>query len=160
MVPLFLFCCSSFMSHVSSLPPAVSVQPATRPVLAVVEAVAVAAPVPTGSRIELVVRVTPKIGIHVYAPGEKRYKPVVLTIDRADGARAGQPVFPDSTWSTFEGERVRVYERAFDVRQPLHVTAPSGTTLIVGGTLEYQACDDLMCYLPVKVPLRWDVRVR
>jgi hypothetical protein len=135
-------------------------QPAPRPALARVEAVPLRAPAPAGSRIELVVRVTPTPRIHVYAPGEKRYKPVLLTIEGIDGIRPGKPIFPEPTWGTFEGERVRIYAGAFDIRQPIDVLAPSGARVDVRGTLEYQACDDLMCYLPVKVPLRWNLRVR
>jgi DsbC/DsbD-like thiol-disulfide interchange protein len=160
MVPLlsfFIFHLSSF--GVAAFAAAVS-QPAPRPALARVEAVPPSGSVPAGSRIELVVRVTPKPRIHIYAPGEKRYKPVLLTIDGIDGVRPGKPIFPESTWGTFEGERVRIYDRAFDIRQPIEVLAPPGTAVQVRATLEYQACDDLMCYLPIKVPLRWDVSVR
>ena len=33
----------------------------------------------------------------------------------------------------------------------------SATTLVITGTLEYQACDGKICYNPVPVPLSWKV---
>ena len=33
-------------------------------------------------------------------------------------------------------------------------------TLTLHGTLEYQACDDAICYNPVSVPLTWTVTLR
>lgn len=148
---------SLFIFHLSFLSLS---SPQPRPALARVEAVAVKDAVAAGEPITLVVRVTPRAGIHVYSPAETRYKPVVLTIDRTDSISVEKALFPESSWRIFEGERVRVYDAAFEIRQPVRVTAPAGGSVPVRGTLEYQACDDLMCYLPVKVPLRWNVPVR
>jgi DsbC/DsbD-like thiol-disulfide interchange protein len=116
-------------------------------------------PVPPGERATLVVRVTPRPGIHIYAPDEKTYKPIVLTLEESRDVRVEKVAFPPAKWGTFGGERVRVYEERFEIRQPIRVDAGSGKTVAVRGTLEYQACDDLMCYLPVKVPLGWTVAV-
>jgi len=33
-------------------------------------------------------------------------------------------------------------------------------TLTIGGTLEYQACDDKMCFNPQSVPLSWTIELR
>jgi hypothetical protein len=33
-------------------------------------------------------------------------------------------------------------------------------SLTVNGTLEYQACDDKLCYNPVAVPLSWTVQLK
>jgi DsbC/DsbD-like thiol-disulfide interchange protein len=141
---------------------ALSPQPAAppKPVLARVEAVAVSGAVRPGESATLVVRVTPRPGIHIYAEDEKQYKPIVLTLETSGAVRAGKASFPPAKWSTFGGERVRVYEDAFEIRQPVRLSAEAGATVAVRGTLEYQACDDLMCYLPVKVPLGWNVTVR
>jgi DsbC/DsbD-like thiol-disulfide interchange protein len=157
-VPVFVLLCDLLLGASAAL--AQGATPVPRPVLAQVEAVAVGGSLAVGETVDLVVRVTPKPGVNIYAPGEKRYKPVRLIVDRADGIRAGKPAFPRSAWSTFEGERVRVYRDAFEIRQPVRVTARPTGPVVISGTLEYQACDDLMCYLPVKVPLRWDVPVR
>jgi hypothetical protein len=32
--------------------------------------------------------------------------------------------------------------------------------LIISGTLEYQACDDMICYNPVSLPLSWKLELQ
>ena len=32
--------------------------------------------------------------------------------------------------------------------------------LLINGTLEYQACDDKICYNPVSLPLSWKIALR
>lgn len=141
-------------------PAAPSAGQLARPPLAQVEPIPVTKAVAAGETVPLVVRVRPRAGIHVYAPEETRYRPVVLSIEKHAQVAADKPVFPDPVWSTFAGERVRVYDAAFEIRQPVRLAAGSKGTVVVRGILEYQACDDLMCYLPVKVPVRWDLSVR
>ena len=140
-----------------AIPQTQSVAP---PALAHVEALPVTRPVASGERIGLRVKVVPREGIRIYAPGEQTYKPVALTLDKAVGVTAGKPVYPRATVATFEGEQVRVYSGTFEIAQPVRVTGTAGSTIRIAGTLEYQACDDVMCYRPVKVSLGWDVRVR
>ena len=130
------------------------------PPLAQVEALRVGQPVASGERVGLRVKIVPREGIKIYAPGERTYKPVALTLERTAGVTAGKPVYPRATVATFEGERVRVYSGTFEIAQPVRVTGTAGSTVRIAGTLEYQACDDVMCYRPVKVSLGWDVRVR
>ena len=58
-------------------------------------------------------------------------------------------------------ERVEVYQKSFTLVQDLTVLATpevqkqlaGQTTLTVAGQLEYQACDDKVCYAPTKVPI-------
>ena len=60
-------------------------------------------------------------------------------------------------------ERIPVYQKSFTLRQELVLdTRPEaraawrGTpSLTVKGTLDYQACDDKLCFNPVSVPLSW-----
>jgi hypothetical protein len=33
------------------------------------------------------------------------------------------------------------------------------TQMIIRATLDYQACDDRLCYLPASVPFQWTLRV-
>jgi DsbC/DsbD-like thiol-disulfide interchange protein len=135
-------------------------QPVTRPVLARVEAVALTSAVPAGGQTTLVVRVAPRAGINIYAPGVKRYRPISLTLEASEGATADKTLFPDPAVDTFGGERVRVYNTEFDIKQPIRIAAGAAGPVVVRGTVEYQACDRVMCYLPVKVPVRWEVPVR
>jgi hypothetical protein len=64
-------------------------------------------------------------------------------------------------------ERVETYLKPFTLVQDLAVpgTAEARTALAgqksvtVSGTLEYQACDDKVCYAPAKVPLSFTLDV-
>jgi DsbC/DsbD-like thiol-disulfide interchange protein len=121
-----------------------------------------------GARISIAVDVVPKKGMHVYAPGTK-YRPVVIRL-RADPAlRVRDPVYPKPTVYRFKplNEDVLVYNGPF--RLVVDVVAGDATALrahlhgrnqlTVKGTLDYQACDDRMCYLPASVPFQWTLRV-
>lgn len=136
-----------------------SVVPATAPALARVEAVPVKSAVKSGATVTLEVMVTPREGIHVYAPPQKQYIPVSIAIDPPPRARVGKPVFPASVTMTFEGEKVRVYDKPFSILVPVILPA-SAAPAAIAGTVTYQACDDVMCYRPVKVPVRWDLRLQ
>lgn len=133
----------------------------SEPPLARVEAVQLPAPVTPGASVPLEVTITPREGIHVYAPPQKQYIPVSLKIEPIRGGRAGKVRFPPSVVRTFEGERVRVYDKAFSLAVPVILEpGASGGTVRVLGTVRYQACDDVMCYRPVNVPVRWDLRLQ
>ena len=65
-------------------------------------------------------------------------------------------------------EHVPVYEKSFTLLQdvkldgtPQAQTALRGReSLTVNGTLEYQACDDKVCFNPESVPLSWTLTLR
>lgn len=133
--------------------------PVATPPLARVEAVPLKGPAKPGAAVTLEVAVTPREGIHVYAPPQKQYIPISITLGPLPGGRVGTPQFPASVERTFAGEKVRVYDKTFSIRIPVVLPA-SGTGRVVAGFVRYQACDELMCYRPVKVPVRWDVRLQ
>jgi DsbC/DsbD-like thiol-disulfide interchange protein len=139
--------------------PAGSMGPTSVPPLARVESVPLKAPTTPGASVTLEVTVTPREGIHVYAPPQKQYIPVSIAVEPPAGARVGKPQFPPSVVMTFVGEKVRVYDKPFTIRLPIVLPA-SGASAVVAGTVTYQACDDVMCYRPVKVPVRWEVRLQ
>lgn len=124
-----------------------------------------------GERFSLVLDVTPKDRMHVYAPGQEGYIPVSVTI-AADPAFAIHPIaFPESDIHYFEplDERVQVYSHPFRLVQELTVSlspemraraAEAGATLTIRGELRYQACDDQVCFLPATVPVEWTVRLK
>ena len=39
-------------------------------------------------------------------------------------------------------------------------SAPMPSRLTLKGTLDYQACDDKLCYLATSVPLQWTVKIK
>jgi hypothetical protein len=122
-----------------------------------------------GTRMSIVVDVVPKKGIHVYAPGTK-YRPIAIALRPDALLRIDAPVYPKPTPYIFKplNEEVLVYDAPF--RLALDVIAGSadaqrarwrrGSELAIKGTLEYQACNDTVCYLPVSVPVQWTVRVK
>jgi hypothetical protein len=65
-------------------------------------------------------------------------------------------------------ERVPVYQKPFRLLQEvlLEGTAQAQAALqgkdalTITGTLEYQACDDKVCFNPATVPLSWTLEVR
>jgi DsbC/DsbD-like thiol-disulfide interchange protein len=102
----------------------------------------------------LAVDVTPAPGIHVYAPGNRDYIPVELTVSAPRGIKAGAPEYPPSQTIVFgeSKEVVRVYARPFRIRVPLTISADAGPTG-VPASLRVQACTDKVCFPPETLPL-------
>ena len=117
-----------------------------------------------GKTLALFVDVAPKPGIHVYAPGAKDYLAVSLKLSPQPEAKAGKVAFPPSEVMFFEAlnERVPVFQKPFRITQPVTLdrSAKPGSTVIVSGTLSYQACDDKTCYPPDSSPVSWRVTVK
>jgi DsbC/DsbD-like thiol-disulfide interchange protein len=136
-----------------------SAQALQPPVLATVEAIP-AKPAKAGASVTLAVRVSPRDGIHIYAPPQKDFKPIALSVDPAEGVRIAKPRFPPAVTRTFEGEAVKVYDTPFTITVPVVLAPAARGTVTLTGAVSYQACDDLVCYRPVTVPVRWEVSVR
>src|SRR5947209_4481911 len=66
-----------------------------------------------GAKVQLWLDITPKPGIHVYAPGAKDYLPITVVIDPRPGVTIGPVRYPKSDTMEFEGEKVPVYEKPF-----------------------------------------------
>lgn len=123
-----------------------------------------------GGRVSLFVDVTPKAKMHVYAPQQKDYIPISLTLEPVRGVRASAPVFPPPEKYFFAPlkETQLVYTAPFRIVQDV-TFAPAaalrkaghapGATVTLAGTLRYQACDDAICYLPKSVPVSWTIKV-
>ena len=121
--------------------------------------------VTAGSRFSIAVKVEPKPGMHVYAPGAEkmRYRVVGLKLDPNPSVRYEPVTYPDSEIYHFEplDEHVPVYQQPFTLLQEVLVEASSEAqielakldALTLTGTFDYQACDDAICYNPESVPL-------
>ncbi len=119
-----------------------------------------------GNRFSLVVDVTPKGTMHVYAPGDHSYQVISLRVDTPDFIQMHDVTYPESQIYHFEplDERVEVYEQPFTLVQEVTIpmsreiaglAAQPNATLTIEGVLEYQACDDAICYTPVELPVSW-----
>jgi peroxiredoxin len=125
------------------------------------------ASVAPGTRFSLVLDVTPKPGMHVYAPGANQYQVITANIAPQAGIRTAPIRYPASEIYHFVplNERVPVYQKPFTLlvevvpeATPEARKAMAGKNeLVINGTLEYQACDDKICFNPVSLPLSWKV---
>lgn len=115
-----------------------------------------------GSKVSLFLDITPRPGLHVYAPGAKDYLPIAVAVDRQAGVRVGDVKFPKSDTMLFEGEKVPIYEKPFRLVQEatLDRSLKHGATFTLTGTVKYQACDDKVCFIPASVPVSWTISIK
>jgi Thiol:disulfide interchange protein DsbD, N-terminal len=125
-----------------------------------------------GNRFSLVLEVAPHAGLHVYAPGAEAqgYRVISLTIQPHPQLRLLKLDYPASEIYEFKplNERVRVFQKPFKLVQELLLDGTPASQaalrgkpdLTLNGTLQYQACDDRICYNPVTVPLSWKLNLR
>ena len=115
-----------------------------------------------GAKLALFVDVTPKSGIHVYAPGSKDYIPITVKLNAQPEIKPGKVAYPKSEMMTFADEKVPVFQKPFRLTQDVTVdkSAKAGSTVTVSGTVNYQACDDRVCYPPESAPVSWTVAVK
>lgn len=126
--------------------------------------------VAAGTHFSIVVDVQPAPGVHVYAPGVTGYKPIALSIQSAPGVLVRKAQYPKPEIYEFKplNERVEVFQRPFRIVQDLAIDATSQgqaalkdvSALTIKGVLNYQACDDKVCFTPQSVPLSWTVTLR
>ena len=129
---------------------------------ATIEASPAAVDAAPGGKASLALDVTPKAGIHVYAPGTKDFIPIEVTFDAKPEFKAGKTVYPKSELMTFGDEKVPVFQKPFKLTTDVTMakTAKAGSTVTVSGTVHLQACDDRVCYPPENVPVSWTVNVK
>ena len=155
-----------------SSPPAIARQSflKNQPVRVNVAARASAAISKPPQTVDVTLTATPIPGVHVYAPGNPKYIAVAATVTPVAGIEIGAPVFPVAEDYFFAPlkEAVKVYSKPFEVRVPLKVTSAFGRgrgtfptdTVTIKGTLDYQACDDKVCFPPQRTPFSVDVPVQ
>ena len=115
-----------------------------------------------GAKLALFVDVTPKPGIHVYAPGSKDYIPITVKLSPPAEVKLGKVAYPKSEMMSFADEQVPVFQKPFRLTQDITLdkSAKAGSTVTVSGTVSYQACDDRVCYPPEAAPVSWTVLVK
>ncbi|MFY9558796.1 MAG: protein-disulfide reductase DsbD domain-containing protein [Terriglobales bacterium] len=123
-----------------------------------------------GTRITLAAEVRLPADMHVYAPGTQGYKPIKLVIDPMPEVELKPAMYPQSKtlFLPVINERVPVFEGTFRISQDVKVTSgmefagslgKDGKTFTITGKLEYQACDKTKCYMPMSVPVKWQLQV-
>jgi hypothetical protein len=126
--------------------------------------------VAVGERFTITLDLTPAPKIHVYAPGVVGYKPIAFTVQPQRGLVIRGATYPASETYFYAPlkETVAVYQNPFRVVQELALDpSPSGraalkeaATIVVRGTLTYQACNDRVCFPPRTVPMTWTVAIK
>ena len=121
--------------------------------------------VTVGTRFSLALDVEPGPNMHVYAPGaeEKGYRVIGFNLAPNPLARFEPVSYPASEIYHFEplDEYVPVYMEKFTLLQEVVMDASEDAeavmadldALTLSGTLEYQACDDAICFLPQSIPV-------
>ncbi len=123
-----------------------------------------------GNRFSLAVEIKPKPGLHLYAPGAKNYRVVSLKLNVPAWVRVLDMKYPASETYHFKplNETVPVYQKPFTLVQELILDgSPQAQaqyrgrdSLVLSGTLEYQACDETTCYVPGTLPMTWTLNLR
>lgn len=123
-----------------------------------------------GSRLTVTLDVTPRRTMHVYAPGKHDYQVVQLAVDAQPWATLAATKYPASEMYHFAplNETVEVYSAPFRLsREVTLLDTPEArkalagrTSITLSGRLEYQACDDNVCYSPSKVPFSFVVTLK
>lgn len=139
-----------------------------QPARVTVEARASSAITRAPQSLDLALTATPVPGVHVYAPGNPKYIAVTVTVLPVTGLSVGAPVFPggDDLFFAPLQESVKAYSKPFVILVPVKVTPafvkgpyPSAT-VTVSGTVDYQACDNKVCFPPQSQPFSVDVPVK
>jgi hypothetical protein len=122
-----------------------------------------------GNHVVLRIEVSLKPKMHVYAPGVQGSY-IAVQWQMAEGVwKASVPQWPASENIYLKAikETLPVYKDRFVVtrdvvlsqQKELAAAAGAAKEMTLEGTFRYQACDDRVCYPPVSIPLKWNLRV-
>lgn len=120
-----------------------------------------------GAKVTLALAITPGPKIHVYAPGQDDYIPVSLKMEPSSDFRASPAKYPDAQplFLAPINQTAKVYDKPFKIEQEITLAgtaalvrrAAAKDTLVITGTLDYQACDDRVCYRPDSLAVSWKI---
>jgi DsbC/DsbD-like thiol-disulfide interchange protein len=123
-----------------------------------------AASVSRGGAVTLFADVTPKPNIHVYAADWQGFTPVTLVLTPHPGVTSGKVKYPIPELAHTVGvsDPVGVYTKPFRLAQPITIgsAAKSGEAITIAGVVNYQACDDRVCFPTASLPISWTLRVK
>ena len=125
--------------------------------------------VKAGDKLSLTFEVLPKRSMHVYAPGKHDYQVIAVKLDPQPWLKVAPTTYPPSEIYHFVqlDEKVETYGKPFKLVQDLTVLATpeakkalKDPALKLSGRLEYQACDDKVCYAPTRVPVNFTLTAK
>src|SRR5215213_9516181 len=115
------------------------------------------AAVSPGGKVSVTFDITPKRNMHVYAPGKHDYQVIAVKIDPQPWLKVAPTSYPPSEIYYFKelDEKVETYGKPFKLVQDVTILntaaakkALAASPVKLSGKLEYQACDDKVCYAP------------
>jgi len=127
------------------------------------------AAVSPGGKVSVTFDITPKRNMHVYAPGKHDYQVITVKIDPQPWLKLAPTSYPPSEIYHFKelDEKVETYGKPFTLVQDVTIlkTAAARKALAappvrLSGMLQYQACDDKVCYAPTKIPVSFELTVK
>lgn len=124
-----------------------------------------------GGHVTLIVEITPADKVHIYAPGQDTYLPIVFDMKSPSPLiTMGETKFPPSSIYVFEptNEHFKVYSSRARLTRTmtiadvpgLHTEAAKARPFKFMGTLRYQACNDRVCFQPNSVAVNWTIGVK
>jgi hypothetical protein len=123
-----------------------------------------------GTRLSISIDIEPRRGMHVYAPGKHSYQVISLEIDPQPWLRAAAVTYPRPEIYHFKplNEHVEVYLKPFRLVQDVTILATPDVqkmlanekSVTITARVNYQACDEKLCYAPQSVPVKWTVALR
>lgn len=117
-----------------------------------------------GKPATLLLKVVLPAAIHVQSdkPRDPAFFPTVLNLTPPAGVTVASTTYPPAVDFSQEGQTtpLAVFEKTFTVRVKVDVAASTKPgTLVVPGRFDYQACDERVCYRPVKTDVQWTLTV-
>ena len=122
------------------------------------------AKVQAGKPATLVLKVTLPASIHVQSnkPRDTAFFPTALVITPPAGVSVTATKYPPAVDFKQEGQDapLAVFEKSFTVTATVALAASvKPGELVVPGRFDYQACDDKVCYRPIKTDVSWTLAV-
>jgi hypothetical protein len=125
-----------------------------------------AATVAKGGAVTLWADVTPNKNIHVYATDKQGFTPLSLKVAPQPRIGIGKVTYPPAEAGLTPGIDMLIpipmYTKPFRVAQAITIASSvkSGDVLTIAGAINYQACDDRLCYPATSMPITWEVTVK
>lgn len=119
-----------------------------------------------GGAVALWADITPNKNIHVYATDKQGFTPLALKVVPQPGIGVGKVTYPPAAAGLTPGIDMAIplpmYTKPFRVTQAITISpsAKSGDVLTIAGAINYQACDDRLCYPATSMPVTWTVTVK
>jgi DsbC/DsbD-like thiol-disulfide interchange protein len=114
-----------------------------------------------GAKVALAVDVTPKPGVHVYAPGQDGYIAITLKVDPQPAiSTVGKPKYPEPEKFVVPAinETQLVFSKPFRITQDVTLASKLDSgPLTIKGSIRYQACNDKICFLPTTIQVTWTI---